>query len=448
MLIQCLGLSHHTASLSVREPLAFQAEALNATLAQLGCGGGIDSGPFNELVILSTCNRVELYATAGRPCFDALEHFLSGSHGVAAEQFRPYLYRHQGGNAVSHLFRVAAGLDSQVLGEPQILGQVTEALSRARSHGTSGKVLGKLFQAAIHAGKRARTETAISRNPASIASLAVTLARQATPDLAEARVVLLGAGEMAEAAVESLRQRGARHLWVINRTLDRARRLAAPWQGRAGTFENLGDSLVWADVVISSTGAPHTVVHPPVVLKALAGRELRPLILLDIAVPRDIDPSVGELAGVRLFDIDSLEQDLERSLASRRAEVPKVEALLAEELEAFLGYLRTLEVVPLIAELREHAESIRRAELDKTLRRLPHLASEDQERLEALTQALVKKLLHKPIHTLRLQAGGPEAAEYTAVAREIYGLGSQPAHNADGERGKSSLPPQRKISPR
>jgi glutamyl-tRNA reductase len=425
MHILCLGLNHQTAGLALRERLAFTPESTKAALARLGCGQDSEAEGFSsisELIILSTCNRVELYAVSSTANFSALEDFLSAVRSTPRSIFSPHLYRKQDEGAVEHLFRVAAGLDSLVLGEPQIMGQVVDAFELARGQDTAGPVLSRLFQAALYTGKRARTETAISHNPASISSAAIHLASQAMPALTSARVTVVGAGEMAELAVEALRKRGVERIQVVNRTLDRAAALAERWGGIALTFEDLPDALQNADILITSTGAPHTVILAPVIAFAMAARPTRPLVIIDIAVPRDVDEAAQDIPGVRLYDIDRLHEFLENSLARRAGETPQVEAIIAEEREVFMRYLQSLEVLPLIAEMSQQAERIRQGELEKTLRRMPDLSEEERLRLEALTQALVKKLLHQPITQLRAEAGRPSAAECAAATRKLFGL--------------------------
>ena len=422
MHILCLGLNHRTAEVALREQLAFSEEAAKAALARLGCGSDPQAGPVSEMVLLSTCNRVEVHAVSARIDFQPLEEFLADTKGVLLEELSRHLYQLADQQAVNHLFRVSAGLDSLVIGEPQILGQVMSAFELARSQNTAGPVLSRLFQAALYTGKRARTETSIGSNPASISSVAVHLAGQVVQSLPEAQVVMVGAGEMAELAVEALRKRGVSRLLVVNRTLERARLLAGRWGGEASTFEQLPEALCRADILIASTGAPHTVIHTDQVQAAMRLRSERSLVIIDIAMPRDVDMEVGELPGVRLFDMDALHQRLAHSLMQRTHEIPRVETILDEEGAAFMEYLRALEVLPLIAEMREQAEAIRQAELKKTLRRLSGLTPEERQRLEAMTEALVKKLLHAPISRLRAEAGTPLAAEYAAAARRLFGL--------------------------
>ncbi len=420
MHIHCLGINHKTASVGLRERLAFTEDNLRAALARLGCGGVRDT--CSELVILSTCNRIEFYAVSAGLDPDDLSLLLSEMRGVPVEEFCPHLYHYLDEQAVHHLLRVAAGLDSLVLGEPQILGQVTNAFAHARGAGSSGPLLSRLFQSAIHAGKRARTETRIARNPASVSSLAASLAERSVRDLARAQIVILGAGEMAELAVEALRKRGVGKILVLNRTLERAQRLAQRWQAEASTFERMEEALSVADVLVSSTSAPHTVINPGMIARIMAERPSRPLVMIDIAVPRDIDPGCNEFPNVRVYDMDDLHARLEHSLAEREAEVPKVEAILNKEQASFMAYFNSLDMLPLIADLRQHAEAIRQVELHRTLRYLPDLNEAERARIEALTQALVKKLLDVPTNHLRAQANTPAGPEYAQVARALFGL--------------------------
>ena len=422
MHILSIGLNHTTAPVELRERLAFSEDQVRAALARLSCGHANLTGDIKEMVIISTCNRIEIYAASSHNSFSGLDAFLSDARGVPVEELHPHLYRFADAEAVRHLLDVAAGLDSLVLGEPQILGQVTRALELARGVGATGPLLSRLFQTAIHAGKRARTETAISRNPASVSSLAAGLCERSVSDIREAQIVILGAGEMAELAVEALRKRGAQNLMVINRTLERAHALADRWNADADTFENLETALVCADILISSTGAPHIMIEPDMVSAAMSKRPERPLMLVDIAVPRDIDSNVVKINNVRLHDIDNLNAHLEQSLAERASQVPHVETILDEEESIFMDFLASLDMLPLIVNMRQQAETIRQAELNKTLRRLPDLNETERARIEALTQALVKKLLDTPTNRLRAQANTPDAPEYANVARTLFGL--------------------------
>jgi glutamyl-tRNA reductase len=284
----------------------------------------------------------------------------------------------------------------------------------------------RLFQSAIHAGKRARTETAISRNPASVSSLAASLAERAVHPIAEAQIVILGAGEMAELAVEALRKRGVMRILVVNRTLERAHAIADRWDAEITTFENLDAALVSADILISSTGAPHTILSAEMVKHSMQDRAQRPLVLIDIAVPRDIDSDAANIPHVKLYDIDNLNEKLEGALAERMAEVPQVKSILAEEIKEFAEYMKSLEMIPIISDIRQQAEAIRQAMLEKTLRRLPDLTEAERARIEAMTQALVKQILHAPTNRLRAEAGSSRAPEYAAVVRMLFNLSDEP----------------------
>ncbi len=436
MHIHCLGLNHTTAEVELREKLTFNENSIKAALARLGCGGGIQPDAVSEMVILSTCNRVEIYAIAPNIGFDALEDFLADVRGVPRSQFKDHLYRLADQDAVAHLLHVAAGLDSLVLGEPQILGQVMQAFELSRGQNATGPILSRLFQSALRAGKRARTETAIGHNPSSISSVAVCLAEKVVLHLPHARVLVVGAGEVAELAVEALCKRGVKEIQVVNRTLERAKLLADRWGGSASTFEKLPEVLTWADIMITSTGAPHTIIHPELVSEIMAKRSGRALAIIDIAVPRDVDPEVSKIPYVSVHDIDTLEEHLEHSLARREEEVPHVEAILAEVLTEFEEYLAMLDVIPLIAEMHQRAEAIRQNELEKTLRRLPELSEAEREHLTLLTQALVKKILHAPITQLRSAAGGPQVVEYATAARKLFDLEATHKQHFPGNNGK------------
>jgi glutamyl-tRNA reductase len=420
MHIISLGINHTSAPVHLRERLALNEEQIRASLARLFCGHLQTS--LAELIILSTCNRIEIYAASNQLAYAELEALLSDARGVPVEELQPHLYCFQDVEAARHLFDVAAGLDSLVIGEPQILGQITRALELARGQNAAGPTLNRLFQAAIHAGKRARTETAISRNPASVSSLAASVAEKTLGHIKTASVVVLGAGEMAELTVDALRKRGVEKIRVVNRTHERAQVLAERWGAQAATFESLHESLCGADILISSTSAPHLVLSAPMVADVMHSRPERPLVLIDIAVPRDIDPDADGIPHVRLFDIDRLNAQLEDSLARRMDEVPHVRQILAQELSEFEEYLKSLEMLPIIADIRQQAEAIRMAELEKTLRRMPDLTNAERERIEALTHALVKKILDRPTRRLRAESSCPHAPAFATVARTLFDL--------------------------
>ena len=423
MHIFCLGLNHNTTPIELREQLSLNESAIRSALARLACGHL--SASIAELVIISTCNRIELYAVSSHLAIAELETFLSDVCGMPVKQFRQHTYQFEDLDTARHLFNVAAGLDSLIIGEPQILGQLVRALELSRGQNMAGPVLNRLFQCAIHAGKRTRTETAISRNPASVSSLAAALAERFVHPIAEAQIVILGAGAMAELAVEALRKRGANRILVVNRTLEHAHAIADRWDAQITTFESLDAALISADILISSTGAPHIILTAEMVRQVMEARAQHPLFLIDIAVPRDIDPDVANITHVKLYDIDNLNVKLEHSLAERLAEVPQVKSILDEEIIKFSEYMKSLEMIPIIVEIRQQAESIRQDMLEKTLRRLPDLTEAERDRIEAMTQALVKKILCAPIHRLRAEASCPHAPEYAAVARTLFGLQSE-----------------------
>ena len=443
MRLYCIGLNHHTAPIRLREKLALSENEIHSALAGL-VGGNPSrqerSGLFtaiSEMVIISTCNRIELYAASNQTVFAGLESFLAEFCGLSTEQFTSHLYRYAGLEVAQHLFEVAAGLDSLVVGEPQILGQVVHALELSRGQAATGPLLNRLFQAAIHAGKRTRTETAIARNPASVSSLTASLSERVIHPIADARIVILGAGEMAELAVEALRKRGANHILVVNRSLERAHALAERWDAQVATFENLNAALISADILISSTGAPHTILSAEMVRQAMQVRPQRPLVLIDIAVPRDIDPEAALIEHVRLYDIDNLHAQLEHSLAERMAEVPQVRKILAQELSQFEGFMKSLEMIPIIADIRQQAEIIRKKELEKTMRHLPDLSKAERARIDAMTQALVKKMLEAPTNRLRAEACCPRAPEYASLARTLFGLNDVEELLGSSDSGRS-----------
>ncbi len=422
-IIACAGVSHLTSPVEERERLAFSPAELPVAVATIG-------GALNGAVLLSTCNRTELYAclSPGRERAEDLLGLLTAAKGVEIDQRHTYLLLHE--DAVRHLFRVAAGIDSMVLGESQILGQVREAMSVSTDAGALNGVLLRLFHFAIAVGKRARSETHIGRHAVSVGSAAVALARKELGDLAGRTVLVISAGSMGKLAARSLADSGGARIVVANRTLKKARDLAAEIgpNAEAVALSHLRDALAAADIVISGTAAGGFVIHPSDVLPAMTNRGGRPLIFIDIAVPRDIDPAVNEIPGVHLFDIDDIESVSLGGLNGRKAEVHRVEAIIEEELLAFLGWWRSLDVVPVIAALRERAESIRRSELERALRRLPGLDEASRERIEAMTEAIVKKMLDRPITRLK---DGHDKGLYMEALQDLFDV--QPAvtsHNA------------------
>jgi glutamyl-tRNA reductase len=425
MRIICVGLTHRLAPLTIRERLHFSDDALAAALARFACGEGRPPGIL-EMAIVSTCNRVELYVVAAPngelyPERYALD-FLSESRGIQTHILDAWTSVDQGLDVARHLARVAAGLDSQVLGEPQILGQVGDALKSAVVYGAAGRVLTRLFQAAIRAGRRARHETAINRMPASVSSIAVQAAEKILTRLDHRRIIVVGAGDTGVAALRALVDRGARDLAIVNRTRARAESLAAELGATAHVYEQLSDLLVGADLVVSCTGAPHPLIHRDMVLDAMRPRPSRSLVILDIAVPRDVDREVRLLPGVFLYDLDDLRVELDDNLENRRLEVPRVERIVEEECRNFAAWLSSVDIAPLVAQWRRQAESIRQRELQRLLRLIPDLDDPTRRAVVQFSRALVNRLLHQPTAELRRQAGTAQAVVSAELIRQLFGV--------------------------
>jgi glutamyl-tRNA reductase len=417
-----LGLSHKTAPVEVRERLALAdlPGALRSLCPNNGCG----PAPALEGAILSTCNRLELYAVlddAG--CGeDVLGDYLAAVSGTPRAMFEPHLQVRAGAEAVGHLCAVACGLDSLVLGESQIQGQVAECYELALAHGAAGPVISALFRTALRAGKRARTETAIDAHAASISHVAVELALQIFAALETKTAVLIGAGEMAELAAKNLVDHGVGRLLVVNRSAGRAAGLARQYGGEALGWERLPQALARSDIVISSTAAPHAILRPEMVAAAMRVRRNRSLFIIDIAVPRDVEPAVGHLGNVFLYDIDDLQQVVAGNLAQRRREVPRVQAIVREEAAAFQAWLGARQAVPTIVGLRQHVDGIRQAELDWAMSKLDGLSEKERGVVLAFSQRLVNKILHQPTVQLKHHANGRDGYRYTEVVRDLFGI--------------------------
>jgi len=416
--IVVVGLNHETAPVAVREALAFPKDHLPEALARVR-----DEAGLGEAMILSTCNRVEVYArtTGSASPADAIAAFIASYHAKAPGEVEPHLYRLEGDAAVRHAFRVAASLDSMVLGEPQILGQVREAYEAAEKAGCLGAVLNALRNRSIAAARRARTETAIGRNAVSVSHVAVELARKIFGELRDRAVLLVGAGKMSQLAARQMVQSGARASVLGGRTFERAEQLAAALGGRAAPFEDLRKELARADIVISGTGAPGVVIQREDVEAAQAHRRGRPLFVIDIAVPRDVAGDVAKVGNVFLYDLDDLHKVAEANLRERKKEASAAESILDREIAEFLEWRRSLEVVPLLVELRKRADDIRRAELEKARRRLGTLTPEQESAIEAATSAIVNKLLHAPTVQLKQMAGNGQP-EHVGFIRKLFGL--------------------------
>jgi glutamyl-tRNA reductase len=417
LVVTCVGLNHRTAPLAEREKLAFSAEELPAALARL-------HDELGGAVVLSTCNRTELYTTTDGDISRA-ERVLGSLAACKGTQVDPrltYFLVHDEG--ARHLFRVAAGIDSMVLGESQILGQVRDAMAAATEAGSLNGVLSRLLHSAIRVGKRSRSQTDIGRYCVSVSSAAVALARQSAGALHERTVLVISAGSTGKLAARSLAESGAGRILVTNRTAQRAAALAGEIGGQAVPFSRLAWALEESDIVISGTGAGGFVLGPELVAQAAASRNGRELTLIDIAVPRDVDPTVRQLPGVRLFDIDDIQALSRASLRGRRREVLRVEAHVEDEVDSFMDWWRSLDVLPVIAALRERAEDVRRRELERTLRALPDLDDEGRARIEAMTRAIVKKMLDRPIARLK---NGAETGLYVEALRDLFGVRSGPS---------------------
>lgn len=422
MHILCVGLDHHTSPVEIREQLAFHPSHYPAAYDQLLRGM---APPLHEAVILSTCNRVEVYGIAADASVaqQAIADFLHDFHGLPPGAHTRSLYRLQDSAVVAHLFATTCGLNSLIIGEPQIQGQVRSATALATSQMATGPTLHALFRQALEVGKRARTETGISRSAVSISHAGVELARRLYGDLRTARVLLVGSGEMSELAAKNLIDNGASSITMVNRTLENACQLAQRWGGQAQPFEALAHELCNADVVISSTAAPHAVILPEHVRSALASRGGKPMLLIDLAVPRDVDPGVSLVAGAHVYDIDDLVDVVASNIERRREELVVAQALVAEETGRFQNWLSTRSVVPTINRLREQAEDIGRHELERVMRRLPALGEREREAVESLASGIINKLLHGPTIRLKQEAVQGNALEYTEALQYLFGLG-------------------------
>ncbi len=414
-----VGLSHKTAPVEVREKLAFPEKHLPEALKSLhGCQG------IREGLILSTCNRVEiLVQVEDTGCgVEIVEGFIANYRDIAPELFFPHLYVHLNEKAVHHLFRVACSLDSMVVGEPQILGQLKDAYQAAVEGKTVGQILNGLLHRAFNVAKKVRTETGIGQSAVSVSFAAVELARKIFEDLQDKTVLILGAGEMSELVAQHLISNGVHNVLVSNRTYERGEELAAKFTGQVIRYENLKDELHRVDILISSTGAPHLVIHHEDVQRAVHTRRNRPMFFIDIAVPRDIDPKVNELDDVYLYDIDDLQAVVEANIRERRREAKIAEEIIAKETQQVMGWWRSLDVVPTIIDLRGTMDNIRQEELARALPKLKNLSPEEKKAVDVLTQGLINKILHKPIVTLKKHASNNNVQPYIEVIRKLFDL--------------------------
>ena len=427
MLIQrivCVGVNFRTAPVEYREKLGSDLpERCERVCARAHAASNGDGGSIRELAWLSTCNRVELYALVAEHGETApLVAILADAAGLDPRDVAGHTYRHCGYEAVRHLCRVASGLDSMVLGEPQILGQVAQALTDARSRRTAGPVLNRVFRRAVRTGRRARSETSIGRNPASMSSVAVALAGSVVGSLRDRRVLVIGLGEMGSVTVKALRSRQVREIAVANRTRARAEELSARWGYRAYPMDELAAALEWADVVISSTRCQHLIVDGVVVRDVVARRDGRSLVFVDIAVPRDIDPAVRQLPGVHLFDADDLSGNLDDGLAARRNEIPMVERIVAEEIAAFETKLRQLGGEPRIEQTRHSAEMVSQQQMDSAIELMGEVNPATRGGLQTLSRSMVSPLLDDPTVKLKRTVHERRGNASMAAIRSLFGL--------------------------
>jgi glutamyl-tRNA reductase len=414
-----LGISHKTAPLALRERLALPEGRAAGVMRELVANAEVD-----EAVAISTCNRTEIYIVASDPveAESAALAALSRQAGIPPTELLGSLYSPRGMEAARHLFGVAAGLESMIVGEAEIQGQVKRAYELALVEGATGPITNRLFRDALATGKRARHETAIGRSRVSVSSVAVELARGTLGELDSRRVLVIGAGENGELTAKALRERGVETVFVANRRYDRAIGLAQRFGGHAVRFDDLPRELEDADIVVSSTASPHQLVGREELELVMETREGRPLLLIDIAVPRDIDPTVRELPGITLFDMDDLQREVARSLSAREAEVVHVRTIIEQQVESFGDWLASLDVVPTIAALRERGEEIVQRVLRENEQRWESLSEADRARVELLARTVVGRLLHEP--TLRMKGSAERGGAYVQLQalRELFGL--------------------------
>ena len=430
--LQALGVSHKTAPLELRERVALTEGRAAGVLREL-----VEVAEVHEAVAISTCNRTELYLVAADAV--AAESLALGVLAREAE-IRPtelvgHLYSLRAGEAAMQLFRVTAGLDSMIIGETEVQGQVKRAYELALVEGATGPVLNRLFRGALAAGKRARSETAISEKALSVPSVAVELAQRAIGGLASRLVLVVGAGETAELTARALGARGVEPAFIANRRYDRAIGLAQRFGGRAVRFDDLPAQMERADIVVSSTGSPHHVIEPEALAEVMKARAGRPLLLIDLAVPRDIHPDCREVKGVSLHDMDDLQKLVERNTSGREAEARRAESVLRAELGRFERWLASQDVAPTVASLRERAAEIVDRVLAENESRWDSLSDTDRERLRAMANAIASRLLHEPTVRLKRSSGEDDAYFYVNALRELFGLDSRSAP-LEGEKAE------------
>ncbi len=428
-----VGLSHKTAPVEIREKLAVPESRLGEAVDRLCSYPGVKEG-----VLLSTCNRVEVYSVVDdvEVGYGRIQEFLADTHlALSSEQLTPYLYWHTGDRAITHLFRVAASLDSMIIGESQILGQLKDAFEVALAHKTTGVIMNKVVRKAISVAKRVRTETKISEMAVSVSYAAVELAKKIFSNLKEQTVLLVGAGEMAKLAARHLIAQGVRHVLMTTRTPQQAIDLAAKFGGTPVPFDQFKDDMASADIVLVSTGAAHYLISAEDVQRAVKERMNRPMFLIDISVPRNIDPSVRRVDNAFLFDIDDLQLRVEQNRTERVQEAAKAERMVVEEVASILEWMKSLEVTPTIVALRSRVDEIKRTEVDKVLGRLAHLSPQDRELIEGMASSIANKLIHRTMVTLKTEVNSSSGPAFVEAARRFFHLDqiSSPDRQVEGD---------------
>jgi glutamyl-tRNA reductase len=436
-----IGMNHETAPVDLRECLAKDPGHTVTALSLMR-----ETPCLKESLFISTCNRVEALVTTQEPleARKSIIAMLSGMADLSEERFTPSLYVHEDMDAVRHVFRVASSLDSMMVGEPQILGQMKEAYSKATKEKSTGVILNRLMHKAFKVAKRVRTETGISDAAVSVSYAAVELAKKIFHDLAAKKVLLIGAGEMAELAAKHLLSHGVGSVTVANRTFERAVEMAGIFGGTAVSFEEIGAQILEADIVISSTASAGCVITQEQVKNSLRKRRNRPIFFIDIAVPRDVEPSVNDLPNVYVYDIDDLKGVVRLNIAQREQEAVKAERIVQEEVIKFEKWLKTLEVVPTIVSLKQKAENIRQAEIKKTLSSLGAFTPSQMKALETLTISITEKIINDPILVLKRKSGRPTKDLYLDMARRLFNLdqdlaeGDENGHQPDDNEAKAT----------
>ncbi len=415
------GVNHKTAPVEIREKIAFQEHILRDALKKL-----ISNENINECLILSTCNRVEIYVVSQlqpESIKNEIVKFISEFHNISPEKFLEHLYFYVNYEAIRHIFRVGSSLDSLVVGEPQIIGQLKDAYRFAVDTKTTGTILNKLLHRAFFVAKKVRTETEIANSAVSISFAAVELAKKIFESLDYKKILLIGAGEMCELAAKHLISNGASEIYVTNRTYERAVELAEEFRGSAVNFENRYLIMEKVDIIISSTGAPHFIVEYDKVKEIAKGRKYKPLFMIDIAVPRDIDPKINEIDGIYLYDIDDLKDIVERNILARKNEAEKAEIIVAQEAQKFLKWLESLDITPLIIEFREKFEKIAEEEKNKYIKKLNGLGDKEKDIINQMVNVIVHRILHEPSVNLKnFQELNLTKTEVENVLKKIFNI--------------------------